>query len=165
MNELFFDCSSLTELPDLEKWNINNVEYADKIFYGCSSLLIIPNAFINKLIKKLNINNINDIIEIQNISENDLKEFNQLSEEKNIFSFKTDNSKDGLYSPSFYYKDFISETHINYLSEEFYSNNDSSKSSIILSSQNNFYSKILKMKFKIIMKTFITKYLKNYHLS
>ena len=42
MSEIFFNCSSLKELPDISKWNTNNVKYMSKIFYNCSSLKELP---------------------------------------------------------------------------------------------------------------------------
>ena len=42
MNCLFYGCSSLELLPDISKWNINDVRDLSGIFYGCSSLKSIP---------------------------------------------------------------------------------------------------------------------------
>ena len=40
---MFKDCSSLTSLPDISKWNTKNVENMESLFYNCSKLLIMPN--------------------------------------------------------------------------------------------------------------------------
>ena len=35
---LFYECSSLEELPDISNWNISNVQTIEGLFYECSSL-------------------------------------------------------------------------------------------------------------------------------
>ena len=40
---MFYECSSLSNLPDISKWNTNNVNYMYGMFYGCLSLLNLPN--------------------------------------------------------------------------------------------------------------------------
>ena len=52
MRGIFCECSSLSSLPDISNWNINNVTYMSGIFYGCSSLLSLPD------ISKWNTNNV-----------------------------------------------------------------------------------------------------------
>ena len=52
---LFYDCSSLSSLPDISKWNTNNVTDISYLFYGCSSLSSLPD------ISKWNINNVKNI--------------------------------------------------------------------------------------------------------
>ena len=54
--KLFCECSSLTSLPDLSKWNVSNVNDISGLFYGCSSLTSLPD------ISKWNINNVNNNI-------------------------------------------------------------------------------------------------------
>ena len=49
MSKIFYLCYSLISLPDLSKWNIDNVKYIDDIFNSCNSLIILPN--ISKWIK------------------------------------------------------------------------------------------------------------------
>ena len=44
MSELFHKCSNLTSLPDISKWNINNVTKMEKIFYECKKLNNIPQS-------------------------------------------------------------------------------------------------------------------------
>ena len=51
MNSMFYGCSSLLSLPDISKWNINNVTDMSFMFYACSSLSSLPN------ISKWNTNN------------------------------------------------------------------------------------------------------------
>ena len=51
MSYLFHGCSSLISLPDISKWNTNNVTYINYMFCGCLSLSSLPN------ISKWNINN------------------------------------------------------------------------------------------------------------
>ena len=49
MYRMFYECSSLISLPDLSKWNTNNVTRMEHMFYGCFNILIIPsisNSFI-----------------------------------------------------------------------------------------------------------------------
>ena len=45
MNSIFYGCSSLSNLPDISKWNTNNVTNMHSMFYGCSKLLNIPDKF------------------------------------------------------------------------------------------------------------------------
>ena len=42
MNGLFYKCSSLKELPDISKWNTDNVTNMGHIFAECSSLTSLP---------------------------------------------------------------------------------------------------------------------------
>ena len=42
MNRMFFDCSSLSSLPDISKWNTNHVTNMSSMFRGCSSLSSLP---------------------------------------------------------------------------------------------------------------------------
>jgi len=51
MSSIFYNCSSLSSLPNISKWNMNNVTNISYIFYKCSSLSSLPN------ISKWNINN------------------------------------------------------------------------------------------------------------
>ena len=55
MSYMFYNCSSLKELPDISKWNTNNVNIMASIFNNCSSLQKFSD------ISKWNINNITDI--------------------------------------------------------------------------------------------------------
>ena len=45
MNNLFENCSSLKSLPDMSKWDINNVKEMEYMFKGCSESLVIPKKF------------------------------------------------------------------------------------------------------------------------
>ena len=38
MSYMFCECSSLLILPDISKWNTNNVNNMNNMFYGCISL-------------------------------------------------------------------------------------------------------------------------------
>ena len=42
MDEMFYGCSSLISLPDLSKWNTQNVEEKNDMFRGCLNTIIIP---------------------------------------------------------------------------------------------------------------------------
>ena len=42
MKGLFCDCSSLSVLPDISKWNTSNISDMSYMFYNCSSLLSLP---------------------------------------------------------------------------------------------------------------------------
>ena len=46
MSSIFYGCSSLLSLPDISKWNTNNVTKMNNMFDGCSSNLKIPSKFI-----------------------------------------------------------------------------------------------------------------------
>ena len=55
MFSMFQECSSLSELPDISKWNTIKVKDMRYIFYQCSSLKLLPD------ISKWNISNVTDI--------------------------------------------------------------------------------------------------------
>jgi len=55
MSYLFYECSSLKELPDISKWNTNYVFDMSNLFYGCSSLIKLPD------IVKWDMKNVKDI--------------------------------------------------------------------------------------------------------
>ena len=42
MSDMFDGCSSLISLPDISKWNTNNVECMSYMFSRCSSLISLP---------------------------------------------------------------------------------------------------------------------------
>jgi len=42
MSYMFSNCKSLISLPDISKWNINNVTNMSFMFYNCSSLISLP---------------------------------------------------------------------------------------------------------------------------
>ena len=60
MNSMFSGCSSLISLPDISKWNTNNVTNMYRLFYRCSSLSSLPD------ISKWNINNVKNMSELLN---------------------------------------------------------------------------------------------------
>ena len=55
MSYMFYNCSSLSNLPDISKWNTNNVTNMSYLFYNCSSLSNLPD------ISKWNTNNVNNM--------------------------------------------------------------------------------------------------------
>ena len=55
MSEVFYNCESLKYLPDISKWNTNNVNNMSYMFYYCELLKYLPN------ISKGNTNNVNDM--------------------------------------------------------------------------------------------------------
>ena len=52
---MFWECSTLIELPDIFKWNTNNVTDMEYMFSGCSSLSSLPD------ISKLNTSNVTNM--------------------------------------------------------------------------------------------------------
>ena len=38
MNSMFYECRSLSSLPDISKWNTDNVTNMNFLFYNCNSL-------------------------------------------------------------------------------------------------------------------------------
>ena len=42
LKEMFYNCESLSSLPDIDLWNINNVIDISCMFYNCKSLLYLP---------------------------------------------------------------------------------------------------------------------------
>ena len=55
MSYMFSYCKSLNSLPDISKWNTNNVNNMRGMFSGCKSLNSLPD------ISKWNMNNVNDM--------------------------------------------------------------------------------------------------------
>ena len=55
MSYMFNDCLSLSSLPDISKWNTNNVIKMNNMFSGCILLSSLPD------ISKLNTNNVTNI--------------------------------------------------------------------------------------------------------
>ena len=51
INYLFFRCESLSSLPDISKWNVYNIREINYLFYNCISLSYLPD------ISKWNLNN------------------------------------------------------------------------------------------------------------
>ena len=39
---MFCNCSSLSKIPELSEWNLYNLKSAERIFDGCTSLIIYP---------------------------------------------------------------------------------------------------------------------------
>ena len=52
MRWLFDGCKSLSSLPDISKWNTNNVTHMSYMFFGCESLSSLPDI-LNKNIKNV----------------------------------------------------------------------------------------------------------------
>ena len=48
MSYMFSNCKSLSSLPDISKWNTNNVNDMSYMFYNCKPSLNIPLKFQNK---------------------------------------------------------------------------------------------------------------------
>ena len=53
MSNIFYNCSSLTYLPDISNWNTNNVNNVNKMFFGCENdylfkLLIVGDTTVGK---------------------------------------------------------------------------------------------------------------------
>ena len=42
ISELFFECENLIQLPDISKWETNNISNMDEVFYNCKSLKELP---------------------------------------------------------------------------------------------------------------------------
>ena len=61
MQYMFSYCRSLESLPDISRWNINNLQNVRQIFFDCRSLTSLPD--------KTNWN-INDDCNIENMFEN-----------------------------------------------------------------------------------------------
>ena len=45
MCSLFYNCKSLSSLPDISKWNISKLKYKSNMFSGCNINSNIPNKF------------------------------------------------------------------------------------------------------------------------
>ena len=88
---MFYNCSSLISLPDISKWNTNNIIYMENMFYNCSSLISLPD------LSKWNINNpidekhlINDIFLL--LFEKDMFDMNTFNKKYSNFTIVKDNS-------------------------------------------------------------------------
>ena len=57
MSYMFYECSSLSFLPNISNWNTNNVTNMNCIFSGCSSLSSLPD------ISKWNTNNVTHLMD------------------------------------------------------------------------------------------------------
>ena len=55
MSYIFYRCSSLSSIPDISKWNTNNIVDMSYMFYRCSSLSSLPD------LSNWNTNNIIDM--------------------------------------------------------------------------------------------------------
>ena len=53
MEGIFFGCSSLIEIPDISNWNVSKVKDMSYAFSECKSLNLLPN------ISKWDTNNVN----------------------------------------------------------------------------------------------------------
>ena len=75
MNDLFYNCKSLSSLPDISKWGTNNIIYINDIFFGCDSLVSIPD--ISKWnIDKLDTKNIRFLLSLESNKESQLSSGN-----------------------------------------------------------------------------------------
>ena len=45
MSYMFNGCSSLKSLPDISKWNTNNVTNMNNMFGGCELLKLLPDWY------------------------------------------------------------------------------------------------------------------------
>ena len=81
----FLCCSSLTYLPVISKWKIDNIINVNSIFIGCSSLLILPD------ISKMKIKDKSKISDILSLSSDysSSKKYNLIKSNK-ISSLKTE---------------------------------------------------------------------------
>jgi len=53
--QIFKNCSDLSSLPDISKWNTNNITNIESMFELCSSLIELPDVSI------WNTNNVNNM--------------------------------------------------------------------------------------------------------
>ena len=63
MSYMFSDCSSLTSLPNISKWNTSNVTNINSMFSYCSSLTSLPNISKWNTSKIYNLNENNNIFQ------------------------------------------------------------------------------------------------------
>ena len=88
MSNLFENCCSLSTLPNISKWNFENVEDISRMFYNCNSLISFDINFLTKFhFKKMDkIFNKSNLYskEEEKIKPNDIKLF------LNIFIFHFD---------------------------------------------------------------------------
>ena len=42
LDKMFYNCTSLIELPNIYKWNYNNIRSLEALFYNCTSLKSLP---------------------------------------------------------------------------------------------------------------------------
>ena len=69
---MFNNCKSLSSLPDISKWNTNNVSNMSYMFNNCESLLSLPDISKWKINKVLNLsymfNNCESLLSLPDIS-------------------------------------------------------------------------------------------------
>ena len=87
---MFYGCSSLISLPDISKWNTQNIINLNSIFENCSLLTFIPNISAWKLNNVIEINNIfkgcNSLLIILDISKWNIN----ITDWPNISSYKAE---------------------------------------------------------------------------
>ena len=54
MSDMFYNCSSLSSLPDISKWDTKNITNMSCMFYNCSSLSSLPDISKWELNQELN---------------------------------------------------------------------------------------------------------------
>ena len=93
---MFENCRSLTKLPDISKWETNNVEDMSSMFSNCSNLKILPNITIwdTRKVKRLN-NILQGCYSLANIPEISKWKIKNVEEINNILSncYSSYNSK------------------------------------------------------------------------
>jgi len=60
MSHLFSFCNKLSSLPDISKWNTNNLTNMRSLFFCCESLISLPD------ISKWNTNNVTNFLIVIN---------------------------------------------------------------------------------------------------
>ena len=92
LSRMFENCISLLLLPDISKWEISNVENINKMFYNCSSLISYPDIAI------WNISNFNQKnIDIFSPSYSSINPLSIHSIEKNIFDSNLSSNNDNCF--------------------------------------------------------------------
>ena len=147
MQCLFYECNNLKTLPNISKWNTNNVTNLNGIFYNCYSLIDLPD------ISKWDINNVKNI-------EYAFYCCSSLKYLPNINNWNTILFKDGIFEgcDSCYYFPFTQKLNINDINRPFLLNkaksNLNSFSSIIEKSQKSeFISNSFSFKFSSSIKS------------
>ena len=128
MKEVFTNCFSLEELPDISTWNTSNVVDMTSLFENCTSLVKIPNII------KWDVHNLKSMNYIL-FNCTSLASFPDISQWDIPKDMKSDNIFDNSISSNLLSLNSDLKDNIKSLSEGFMSNNNSENS--LLDNKNN----------------------------
>ena len=114
MSHIFDNCKSLTIIPNISKWNFQNVEDISWMFYNCESLISL--TYINFL-TKLNIKRMDNIFKDSSFSQ---KISSFLSDKEYLESISSNN--DNNLSSNIIFEDYSTNIFYNEIDDTNYDN-------------------------------------------